>query len=202
MKKSFFNGCLAVAAMLLAGCINPIGADRVSPRQAYEKLHENALNSSHASSSSLRVLNRYGLEQAFEKNPDATLKKLQAIACADDRRDLLYALSELNFLNADRQSRSVLPGVPSHARDSYFASAVYAYLYLIGEGRDAKPNPFDVRFRTAGDLYNRGLAQGLIIGTNAQVQLASGPRQTPSGLVEVQFTQPGFPWNLDLVKAF
>ena len=50
--------------------------------------------------------------EAFRKNPDATLEKLQAIACTDDRRDLLYALSELNYRNADRQSRSVKPGVP------------------------------------------------------------------------------------------
>jgi len=32
------------------------------------------------------VLNRYGLEEAFRKNPDATLEKLQTIACKDERR--------------------------------------------------------------------------------------------------------------------
>jgi len=31
-------------------------------------------------------------------------------------------------------------------------------------------------FRAAGDLYNRGLAQGLMVSTNARVELASGPR--------------------------
>ena len=41
-----------------------------------------------------------------------------------------------------------------------------------------------------------------MVGTNAQVELDSGPRQTPPGVVDVQFTQPGFPWNLDLIKAF
>ena len=73
---------------------------------------------------------------------------------------------------------------------------------MIGEGREAHPNPFDVRFRAAGDFYNRGLALGLIVGTNAQVQMESGPRATTPGVVEVQFTQPGFPWNLDLIKEF
>jgi pimeloyl-ACP methyl ester carboxylesterase len=196
------TGCLVVALMVLAGCINPIGADKVSPRQAYQHLHENALNSSRCSADTMRVLNRYDLDEAFEKNPDATLEKLQTIACTDDRRDLLYALSELNFLNADRQSRSVKPGVPKFARNSYFTSAIYAYLYLFGEGKEPPSSPFDIRFRAAGDFYNRGLAQGLMVGTNALMEMDSGPRATPPGVVAVQFTQPGFPWNLDLIKAF
>lgn len=202
MQKYFLNGCLAVTLLALAGCVNPIGADKVSPRQAYVNLHQNALNSGHCSADTLRVLHRYDLEGAFRKNPDATLEKLQAIAGTDNRRDVLYALSELNYWNADRQSRSVKPGVPKLARNSYFASAIYAYLYLLGESKDARPNPFDLRFRTAGDLYNRGLALGLMVGTNALVKLDSGPRQTPPGVVEVKFTQPGFPWSLDLIKAF
>ena len=202
MKTYFLNGCLVVALLALAGCVTPIGADKVSPRQAYQNLRENALTSDQFSSEARRVLNRYGLEAAFNKNPDATLEKLQAIACTDERRDVIYALSELNYWNADRQSRSVKPGVPKLARNSYFASAIYAYLYLLGETTEAHPNPFDIRFRAAGDLYNRGLAQGLMVNTNALVELAGGPRQTPPGVVAVQFTQPGFPWSLDFIKAF
>ena len=202
MKTYFLNGCLVVALLALAGCVTPIGADKVSPRQAYQNLRENALTSDQFSSEARRVLNRYGLEAAFNKNPDATLEKLQAIACTDERRDVIYALSELNYWNADRQSRSVKPGVPGLARNSYFASAIYAYLYLLGETTEAHPNPFDIRFRAAGDLYNRGLAQGLMVNTNALVELAGGPRQTPPGVVAVQFTQPGFPWSLDFIKAF
>jgi pimeloyl-ACP methyl ester carboxylesterase len=202
MKKYLRNGCALVALMVLGGCTTPIGADKVSPRQAYLHLNQNALNSSQCSAETMRVLNRYDLDEAFQKNPDATLEKLQTIAGTDDRRDLIYALSELNFRNADRQSRSVKPGVPRLARNSYFASAIYAYLYLFGEGNEAPPSPFDIRFRAAGDIYNRGLAQGLMVGTNALVEMESGPRQTPPGLVQVQFTQPGFPWNLDLIKEF
>jgi pimeloyl-ACP methyl ester carboxylesterase len=202
MKTYFLNGCLVVALLALAGCVTPIGADKVSPRQAYQNLRENALTSDQFSSEARRVLNRYGLEAAFNKNPDATLAKLQGIACTDERRDVIYALSELNYWNADRQSRSVKPGVPKLARNSYFASAIYAYLYLLGETTEAHPNPFDVRFRAAGDLYNRGLAQGLMVNTNALVELDSGPRLTPPGVVDVQFTQPGFPWSLDFIKEF
>jgi pimeloyl-ACP methyl ester carboxylesterase len=203
MKKYLLlNYCLAVALLALAGCTTPIGADKVSPRVAYQHLHQNALNSSYCSADTLLVLHRYDLDKAFKKNPDATLEKLQTIACTDNRRDVLYALSELSFWNAERQSRSVKPGVPRFARNSYFASAIYAYFYLLGESNDARPNPFDVRFRTAGDFYNRGLALGLIVNTNAQVELNSGPRQTPPGVVEVQFTHPGFPWEMNQIQAF
>jgi pimeloyl-ACP methyl ester carboxylesterase len=202
MKKYFLNGCLVIALLSLAGCVTPIGADKVAPREAYQNLQENALNSGGFSSDARRVLNRYGLEVEFRKNPDATLEKLQIIACTDERRDVIYTLSELSYWNAGRQSRSVKPGVPRLARDSFFASAIYAYLYLLGESTEAHPNPFDVRFRAAGDLYNRGLAQGLMVGTNARVELASGLRQTPPGVVDVQFTHPGFPWNLDLIQSF
>ena len=202
MRKYLLNGCALLALLALAGCTTPIGATRVSPRAAYQHLHQNALNSSQCSAETIQVLHRFDLEAAFRHDPDATLEKLQAIACTDDRRDLLYALSELNYWNADRQSRSVRPGVPKRARNSYFASSIYAYLYLLGESHEARPNPFDVRFRTAGDFYNRGLAQGLIVNTNAQVELAGGPRPTPPGVVTVQFTQPGFPWSLDLIQEF
>ena len=43
-------------------------------QQAYRQLHENALTSSECSSEARRVLNRYDLEKAFRKNPEATLE--------------------------------------------------------------------------------------------------------------------------------
>lgn len=187
---------------MLAGCTTPIGATKVGPRQAYDHLNQNALNSSQPSEEALRVLNRYNLRQAFASQPDTTLARLQAVACTDERRDVLYALAELSYLNADRISRSVKPGVARHARDSYFAAAIYAYLYLEGASHETLPNPFDIRYRVAGDFYNRGLALSLIVNTNARVELASGPRQTPPGPVAVQYTQPGMTWDLSVVKEF
>ena len=89
MKKYLFPCCAVLVLLTLTGCLTPIGADKVSSRQAYENLHENALNSSHCSADTLRVLHRYGLDESYQKDPDATLEKLQAIACTDDRRDLL-----------------------------------------------------------------------------------------------------------------
>ncbi len=203
INKFFLHGCALIALLALAGCVTPIGADKVSPRTAYLHLNENALNSNHCSAETMRVLNRYDLDEAFAKNPDATPARLQAIACRDERRDLLFALSELNFQNAERQSRSVKPWEPKQrARNSYFASAIYAYLYLFGDASQPAPSPFDIRFRTAGDFYNRGLALGLMVGTNAQVELAGGLRQTPPGAVEVQFKFPELGIKQDQIAAF
>ena len=202
MKHYFRIGGWLVMLLVLAGCTTPIGATKVGPRQAYEHLHQNALNSSQPSEDALKVLNRYDLRTAFEKNPDSTLATLQGIAGTDDRRDVLYALAELNYLNASRISRSGKPGVARHAPESYFAAAIYAYLYLEGASREALPNPFDIRYRAAADFYNRGLALSLIVSTNARVELASGQRQTPPGVVSVQYTQPGRTWDLDMIQEF
>ena len=54
----------------------------------------------------------------------------------------------------------------------------------------------------AGDLYNRGLALGLTVNTNAVVELDSGVRETPPGPVAVQFNHSEFPWSLDRVEKF
>ncbi len=202
MRRIILNCCVLAAVMTLAGCTTPIGATRVPSRQAYQHLNENALNSSHCSADTMRVLNRYGLEEAYRKDPDTTLEKLQAIACTDDRRDLLYALSELNYQNAGRQCRSVKPGVPKLARNSYFTSAIYAYLYLFGGSQNAPPSPFDVRVRVARDLYNWGLAQGLIVNTNAVVEMTGGPRHTQPGVVDVRFSHAAFPVNLSQITRF
>jgi len=202
MKTHLIKTCALLSLLVLAGCTTPIGAAKVSPRAAYLNLHQNALNSGHYSSDARRVLNRYGLDAAMKSNPDATLKQLQTIACHDERRDVIYALSELSYWNAEREHRSVKPGVPRLARNSYFASAIYAYLYLLGESQEAHPNPFDLRFRVAGDLYNRGLALGLTVNTNAVVELDSGLRQTPAGPVAVRFNHSGFPWGIERVEKF
>jgi pimeloyl-ACP methyl ester carboxylesterase len=202
MKHNIRIGAGVVLLLVLAGCTAPIGVTKLAPQQAYEHLHRTALNYDGPSADALRVLNRYDLQTAFEERPDATLARLHAIAGTDDRRDVLYALAELNYLNASRISRSVKPGVARHAPESYFAAAIYAYLYLEGASQEGLPNPFDIRYRAAADFYNRGLALSLIVSTNARVELASGPRPTPPGVVAVRYTQPGMTVDPEMIKEF
>lgn len=61
-------------------------------------------------------------------------------------------------------------------------------------GLEPPPGPFDRRFRLACDLYNRGLAMGVTTGagSNAVVQLASGPRSLAPGTIELELLRPNF----------
>ena len=52
--------------LLLAGCVNPIGADRISSRQAQKQLAASALTGQ-LSETSRRVLHRFELEAAFAR---------------------------------------------------------------------------------------------------------------------------------------
>ena len=90
---------------LLAGCATPIGTREVSVRRNYEEINVNALKKNTYSDASKAVLQLYFLIEAFKKDPDRAIGVLHEKACEDDRRDLLYALSELTYLTAYRIQR-------------------------------------------------------------------------------------------------
>jgi pimeloyl-ACP methyl ester carboxylesterase len=187
-----------------SGCATPIGVQRVNPRDAYEELTRSALNSKEYSGSTQLVLHRYGMEKRFEKEPAATLRVLHEKACADDRRDMVCALAELNYAYADRLRRNCRSADRRQARDYCLCSAIYAYQYLLGEGSEAPPGPFDPGFRLACDLYNRALSLGLTTegAADGMVFLTSGRRDLPPGPVDVQFTKPTFKWKLEEIEKF
>jgi pimeloyl-ACP methyl ester carboxylesterase len=193
-----------VIALALAGCSHPIGANRVSGRVSYEQLNRSALNSSHCSDASEVVLRRFDLEDEFRRSPEEALLFIHKRALTDERRDLLFALAELNFLHADGLQRSIKPGVSRRAPDYYLSSAIYAYLFLLGEGHEAAPSPFDRRFRLACDLYNRAVAQGFatVSRTNRAIHLDGGVRQLAPGPVQVSVNHEQFKWSLDQIDSF
>ncbi len=130
---------------------------------------------------------------------------------------LLFALAELHHLAAERLRRNVTPWEPRDARDYDLASACYAYLYLFGDTRHA-PDAFDDRFREACDLYNVSLGWALTArrATNSAAILAGGMRRFPlshqmgegrgegphAGQIEIDLSQPGFPWPLEDFDQF
>ncbi len=197
-------GLALTVALGLSGCRHPIGADRVSGRASYQQLNQSALTGDRCSSHTETVLHRFDLEQEFRKTPATALLSLHEKALTDDRRDLLFALAELNFSHAQRLQRSVKPGAPRQAPDYYLSAAIYAYIFLLGDGREPAPGPFDRRFRLACDLYNRAVAQGFatIAVTNRTVRMEGGIRQLPAGPVDVKFLRDGFKWNLDEIEQF
>ena len=194
-------GLVLLAAVWLTGCSTPIGANKIPARQSYGESTRNALSADCYSGETRLVLNRFGLEREFKKSPETALTKLNAHACADGRRNLLYALSELNYLHAERLKRSWFAAKQRAAPDRFFESALYAYLYLFGEGQEPPPGSFDRRFRVACDLYNRALAQALC-NRSGEIQFRAGPRVLATGPVEVQVAPTAFSQNLGDFERF
>lgn len=184
---------LALAALLVAGCTAPIGADRVTTQQAYAQVDSNALRSGRPSANTVEVLHRYNLDRLAESQPDEAVRQLHQRALVTNERDLLFALSELSYVAGNHIQRSVKPWDPRDARDYYLGSAVYAYLYLFGEGADAPAGPYQRRFREACDFYNYSL--GLAFretarSTNTAIRLEAGRRRLPVGEIELHLNDP------------
>ena len=193
--------------LVLAGCATPIGVNRVGMDRAYQQITASALTGPELSAETLVVLGRYGLEKLVEQAPDLTVARLQEKACNDKRPELLFALADLSYATAERyekytlvtvhqqdqQTTITVPGKRA-ARAYYFASAVYSYFYLFGEGAET-PGLYDRQFRTVCDFYNRGLAKALKQENSDQVNLISRDLRLPMGKVSVVTTRPGSPWT-------
>jgi pimeloyl-ACP methyl ester carboxylesterase len=186
--------------ILLTGCMAPMGAQRTTARQAYKQVTASALDHKLSDSSRL-VLHRYRLQNEFEKNPEHVLLYLQEKVRTDERRDLLYALAELNYIHGVTLSRCVKPGGTRNAPDLFFASALYAWGFLLSEGTEAAPDGFDRRFRTGCDLYNRALARAFMPpGTNTAIQLSDSPRHLGALTVNVRLGKTTVDWNAEEVE--
>ena len=196
---------MVAATCWLAGCAHPISAEKTPSRLAYRKATATALNSTTYSSETRLVLHRFDLVEQFKKKPAQTLQWLHEKALVDDRSDLLFALAELSFWHAENlyQNKALKPWEPKPSHDYFLCSAIYAHLYLTSHGRQ-RADVFDPRTRIAVDLYNRALARGFVPpgNTNGAVALKSDVRHLPPGTVKVEFSQPGFPWQLKLIDRF
>lgn len=184
--KPSFRGLpvFALCALLLCGCSTPIGVTKLGERSAYRQIAGSALSTGAYSSFTASVLHRYNLQDSFDKSPLESIRKLHEIATGDDRRDALFALSELCYLRADKAPREKTPKEVVTKRGYYMASAVYAYLYLLGDGPGAAPSPYDRRFRMACDFYNRSLAPALI-DENGQIMMGFGVFDLPAGRIRL-----------------
>jgi len=155
---------LSFALLLAGGCSTPtpVGVNRLGERVAYEQINRSSLNSRTYSSQTLAVLHRYNFDTVVRRDPLTCIRDLHVIACRDDRRDALLALSELCFQQGRRGSRFKIEGQRIDSFNLYVASAFYAYQYLLGLGNEPPPSPFDRQFRVACDIYNRSLALALL----------------------------------------
>ena len=142
-------------------------ADRRRPRDHAAGLRPGgSQRASHGkpSAATVSILHRFDLDRLAARQPDEAVRQLHEKALATGERDLLFALSELSYVAGDQIRRSVKPWDLRDARDYYLGSAVYAWLFLFGEGEEAPPGFLDPRLREACDFYNYGLGLALTEG--------------------------------------
>ena len=128
---------LGLAVLLLAGCTAPIGADRVTTRQAYAQVEANALRTGKPSANTVAILHRYDLDRLAAEQPDEAVRQLHQKALATGERDLLFALSEMSYVAGDHIRRSVKPWDPRDAARllSWFGGLCLAVSVRRRQGR-------------------------------------------------------------------
>jgi len=193
---------LLLCALLLYGCATPVGVTMVSPREAYQDAYANPLGAGVASDQAKYVLNRYNLLKKFARTPDTAIADLHEKALHDDRRDILYALSEVSYLYGDQLSNSTQQEDRRRAPDYFLLSALYAYYFAVAERPDPPPTAFDQRFRNACDLYNFGLWRGLATGEGQELALEGKTRKLPFGQLSISLDTAQLPWKFEDFEKF
>jgi len=150
----------ALVVVLLCGCSTqtPIGVTSLGRNYAYNQIDRSALNSGKLSSYATLILHRHDLSDLYAESPLRAVQSLHRLTAGDNRRDVLYALAELNFLLGNEGRRIKDDGRVLEPENFYAASVVYSYLFLLGPGEEPPPSSFDRRFRMACDTYNRSLS--------------------------------------------
>jgi pimeloyl-ACP methyl ester carboxylesterase len=174
-----------MCALLASGCAPPIGVKRISPEAANRSLTANVLNSGQPSATSTEFLYRLDLQEQYATDPASVLAQLHTGLGQADERDRLFALAELSFAYAERGG-----GQPY-----YLSAAAYAWAFLFPEYPASRPSPYDPRLRTALDIYNRAVAEGLSTETAEAVDLS--PRTVPLsfGVLQIEAEPSGFAYG-------
>ncbi|MCP4578155.1 MAG: hypothetical protein GY846_17930 [Deltaproteobacteria bacterium] len=184
--------------LFISGCA-AIGTKDVGFRKAYEQINTNALLDEQYSATSKNVLQRYNMGQFFTEDPLKCLNELHKKTLTDNRRDLLFALAELNYFTAKYTLRDLDDSPLPENRQYYLSSAIYAYFYLFNNTRNKPANPFNRRYRLACDIYNTALAKALTHEKGSLV-LKAGSRKLPFGSIELSLKTKDFPVKPDQIS--
>jgi pimeloyl-ACP methyl ester carboxylesterase len=171
--------------MTLAGCGTPVGVERVDIRSAQMELISNALTAGRLSGSTRIVLQQLGLLRTYFADPASAIRQVREAAAADTgNRDLLFALAEMSFLEAEK----------ANDRRYFLATVVYAYAFLFAGAAADRPDRFDPRLRTAADLYNLALTRGLSAADGLHVDLHAGDYPLPFGTLSISVDGDSLHW--------
>ena len=183
--------------LLLTGCASPIGITKVTPEQSYQNATANPL--SHAgkiNNDTKAVLHRFNLLELYNQDPQQAILSLHQTALKDDRRDLLFALAEMSYAYGEMLPENTVDALTTiRAQDVFLQSAVYAYLYLLSEGKQSLPSPYDNRFREACELYNRALDHGFKRVNGDDLVLKGGVRKLTSGFLTIPLVTDELGWK-------
>ena len=171
-------GVVAIAG-LLAGCGSARGAKRTTTQSAYTQVNANALGTGKPSADSVALLHHYQLSHLLERQPDEVVRKLHELALASGERNTLFALAELSYVAGEQIRRGLRPWDKRDPRDFYLGSAVYAWLFLFGDGKESPPSAFDRRFREACDFYNYSLGLASHRGFEEHERGGQAPTRPP-----------------------
>lgn len=183
----------------MSGCGGAIGTRDVGFRKAYEQINSNAFLDETYSTTTKNVLQRYNMGKFFKENPLKCLNDLHKKIKTDNRRDLLFALAELNYFTAKYTLRDLDDSPLPENRQYYLDAAIYAYFYLFDDTRNKPPDPFDRRYRLACDLYNITLAEAMT-NTKGNLSFETGIRKLPFGTIDLTLDAGNFPVELDLFE--
>jgi len=188
--------------LLLAGCSTPIGIRRLDPREAYRSSTASPLGGDGASAATVVILHRFNLSGKYQSDPAAAIRGLHARALEDKRRDILFALAELTYIEAERLTRSGDAAERHRAPDCFLLAAVYAYHAILDPALEPAPSLFDRRLQAAIDLYNLSLWQGLKTGTDGRIELRGGTRRLPVGGIAIEVDHRRLPWDFSRFTRF
>ena len=174
-----------VVSLLAAGCATPIGVKRIRPEEANRQLTASVLTMGKPGAPAQEFLYRLKLTEKYREDPANTINELHAGLGQGDESSRLFALAELSFDYAEN----------SGARTYYLASSAYAWAFLFPENPALRPGCYDPRARTAMDLYNRGVTEGLASGKGDEVDLSARSVALPYGPLQLDVDPSGFTYG-------
>jgi pimeloyl-ACP methyl ester carboxylesterase len=176
---------LLISIFFFTGCATPVGVTQLDPKTVQRTLTANVLSNGKVSPFTGQILNRLGLSEEFQHEPEKVIAGIHGGLDGGFQPDRLFALAELSFYHASQ----------SNDRQYFLAAACYAYAFLYPADTKAAPASIDPRYRTAVDLYNRSIAEGLMSSDGAEVMLRAGAYKLPFGTLNLYLNEKEFQWG-------
>lgn len=163
LAPRLFHGtflCFTLIAIASSGCVttnyladrkirdNPLAATLGLANRKGPQISERTWN----------TLRRFDLEDRYNANCDQCLDHIRANVNEHPDGDLIYALSELSYVEGKKAERI---GDASDALNHFGVALTNSYDYLFSEDLKESRNEYDPQFRAVCDLYNESLEDTL-----------------------------------------